>query len=132
MTARHMSAGRVSAFVRAWRRVFPTDVEIDVRVEGERLLLADLEALTKPRVVVRTFPQLQALAVGTIIKTQGDRAAQIEAREEWDLDTGAEVESKRLIYAGTDLDDVILPTPDRETLDTLRRMLPAIVIDPLD
>jgi hypothetical protein len=63
---------------------------------------------------------------------QGDRAAQVEAREEWDLNTGAEIESKRLIYVGTELDDVILPTPDRETLDTLRRMLPAVVIDPLD
>jgi hypothetical protein len=125
-----MARVRVAAFVRAWRRKGGSSLVGSF--SGAELWIEDLHALSKPRVVVRTFPQLQALAVGTIIRTQGDRAAQVEEREDWDLETGAEIESKRLIYAGTDLDDVILPTPDRETLDTLRRMLPAVVLDPLD
>lgn len=131
MTGRHMARDRVAAFVRAWRRA-PVSGRILATVAEIDRLIDDLDALSKPRVVVRTLPQLQALPVGTKLVVQGDRAAQVEAREEWDLNTGAEVESKRLIYAGTELDDVILPTPDRETLDTLRRMLPAIVIHPLD
>jgi hypothetical protein len=136
-----MARDRVAAFVRMWKAevaylgrknresIFRVGRETATPVD---LLIADLEALSKPRQVIRTIEQLQALPVGTKLAVQGDRAAQVEAREDWDLDTGAEIESKRLIYAGTDLDDVILPTPDRETLDTLRRMLPAVVIDPLD
>jgi hypothetical protein len=127
-----MARQRVAAFALAWRRCFPTDVEIDVRVEGERLRLDDLEALSKPRVVIRTLAQLQALPAGTKLAVQGDRAAQIDKAEAYDEGTGEELEAKRLLYVGTDLYDNLLPDPSAEELDTLRRMLPAIVIDPLD
>jgi hypothetical protein len=83
--------------------------------------------------VIRTLAQLQALAPGTVLKVQGDRAAQIEAYEDVD-DEGELLEVKKLIYVGTDLDDYLTERygPDLATRDTLRRMLPAIVIDPLD
>lgn len=123
-----MARDRVAAFVRLWRaRALPSTI---YKLNDVDLWIEDLDAISRPRQVIRTIEQLQALPVGTKLAVQGDRAAQVEAREWWDLDTGAEIESKRLIYAGTELDDVILPNPiDRETLDTLRRMLPAIVID---
>jgi len=128
VTGRHYAAQtRVQQFVKAWKRAFPNRGTVTNGFGIYDLQLVDLEELMKPRQVVRTLPELQALPVGTKLIVQGDRAAQIEHREAWDYDTGAE--SKRLLYVGTELDDVILPTPDRDTLDTLRRMLPATVID---
>ena len=134
MTARHMAADRVGAFVRAWRRRFsPQGVDVVTGAEGVHLLLADLETLSRPRQVIRTIPQLCALAPRTVIMVQSGRAAQIEAYEDCD-EHGELIVVKKLLYVGTDLDDYLHP-PDRlykETPDTLRRMLPAIVIDPLD
>jgi hypothetical protein len=126
-----MARDRVGAFVRAWRRHFnPLGVDVVTGVEGVKLLLADLDALSRPRVVVRTLAQLQALQPGTVIRVQGDRAAQIEAHETYD-DEGELSPATRIVYVGTDLYD-LLTDPDPLTRDTLRRMLPAIVIDPLD
>lgn len=125
---------RVTQFVKAWKRHFtPTGVDIISGVEGARLWLSDLEALTAPRQVIRTIEQLQALDIGVMLKVQGDRAAQIETLD-WDVDSNGEIIlGKRIVYAGTDLFDYLLPDPlDKETLDTLRRMLPAIVIDPVE
>lgn len=82
------------------------------------------------RPVIHTLPELQALPPGTKLRVQGDRAAQIEKAERYDLDTGAEVDATRLLYVGTDLYDNVKPDPSREERDTLRRMLPAVVIDP--
>jgi hypothetical protein len=131
MTARHMARDRVAAFVRVWRRAgWSAPIS---SFNGAELLIADLEALTRPRQVVRTLAQLQALAPGTVLKVQGDRAAQVEAYEDVD-DEGELLEVKKMIYVGTDLDDYLTERygPDLATRDTLRRMLPAIVIDPLD
>jgi hypothetical protein len=137
MNGRHVAAqGRVRNFVKHWKAIRP-DRDVIMQAHGYAfedpadLLLVDLETLMKPRVVVRTIPQLQALAVGAIIVVQGDRAAQVEGYEDWDLETGAGIEAKRLLYVGTDLTDD-LTGPSMLARDTLRRMLPAIVIHPLD
>lgn len=131
MTARHMAQSRVAAFARVWRRAgWSATIS---SFNGADLLIADLEALTKPRQVIRTLAQLQALPAGTVLKVQGDRAAQVEATD-WDCDEQGEIiPGKRLMYVGTELDDYLMPEPiDQLSRDTLRRMLPAIVIDPVD
>ena len=126
-----MARDRVASFVRAWKKRDPLDPQPRViGMLGVDLMVADLEALSKPRVVVRTLAQLCALPVGTILKLQGDRAGQIEDYETYD-DDGELHPATRIVYAGTDLDDRLVEL-DRETADTLRRMLPAIVIDPID
>jgi hypothetical protein len=128
MNGRHMARDRVAAFARTWRRF--KQPQVVIRLNTIDLLIADLEALTRPRVVVRTLAQLQALAPGTVLKVQGDRAAQIDEHVTIDA-TGEFIEGACLVYAGTDLYD-LLTDPSKEDRDTLRRMLPAIVIDPLD
>ena len=128
-----MPRDRVADFVRAWRRRFGTIPGIDVvsGVEGAKLWVEDLEALVKPRVVVRTLAKLQALPVGTMLKVQGDRAAQVDRGDVYDPASGEAVEANVLIYVGTDEYDN-LTAPNADQRDTLRRMLPAIVIEPLD
>lgn len=81
------------------------------------------------RKVIHDLPALQALPPGTILKVQGDRAAQVEAHDDWDIKTGESVVAKHLSYVGTDLSDD-LTSPTKEERDTLRRMLPAVVVDP--
>jgi len=132
MNGRHVAAqGRVQRFVKAWHRRFTlVSAPVAANIDGVDLLITDLETLLTPRQVIRTLPELQALPVGTIIVTQGERAAQVEAWTDVD-DNGELIEVKRLIYAGTDLYDH-LRNPDPETRDTLRRMLPATVIDTKD
>ena len=134
MNGRHVAAqGRVRNFVKHWKAATARPVIMTAHgyafEDPADLTVVDLETLLTPRVVIRTLRQLQALAVGTIIVTQGDRAAQVEDYEAWDVETGAEVEGKRLIYVGTDLDDELLPNPTPRQRDTLRRMLPAVVIE---
>lgn len=128
MNGRHYRAqARVGHFVRLWNIAgWPERVH---SLNGADLLLVDLEELMKPRQVVRTIEQLQALPAGTVILVDSDRAAQVENAELYDLDTGAEIPATRLLYVGTDLYDNLTPDPSPEELDTLRRMLPAIVID---
>jgi hypothetical protein len=120
---------RVATFIRAWRRrgLQPTVSAI----HDAELLVVDLETLLKPRVVIRTLAHLQALAVGTIIVVQSGRAAQIDTDYGQITDDGEFVEGTRIFYVGTDLYDN-LTDPSKEERDTLRRMLPAIVVDPLD
>ena len=137
MTAgRHFARNRVEIFVKAWQARPLKSVVARIPQDGDAdpllLWIEDLAAISRPRVVVRTLPQLQALAPGTVIMTSAGRAAQVEGYEDWDLETGAKIEAKRLLYVGTDLYDNLLPDPDTQERDTLRRMLPAIVIDPLD
>ena len=131
MNGRHVAArSRVQHFVRLWNAAgWPDRVH---SLNGQDLLITDLETLLTPRQVVRTLPELQALPAGTIIVTQGERAAQVEAYEDCD-EEGELIVVKRLIYVGTDLDDYLTPERmHRDTLDTLRRMLPAIVLGTKD
>ena len=126
-----MARDRVAAFVRQWRRKGGSSLVGSL--SGAELWVEDLDVISKPRQVVRTLGQLQGLPKGTKLAVQGDRAAQVEGYDDVD-DNGELIEVKKLIYVGTDLDDYLAP-PDRltrETLDTLRRMLPAVVIDPVD
>lgn len=130
MNGRHvMAQGRVQHFVRLWNAAgWPDRVH---SLNGADLTLTDLETLLEPRQVVRTIEQLQALPLGTKLAVQGDRAAQVDTLD-WDVTPQGEVITvKRIVYVGTDLYD-LLADPGPVTRDTLRRMLPAVVIDPVD
>lgn len=133
--SRHFARSRVSIFVKAWQALPLKSVVARIPQEGDNdpllLWIEDLAAISKARRVIRTIAQLQALPAGTVLKVKGDRAAQIDKHETYDLDTGEEIPATRIEYVGTELYDLLLD-PDPETRDTLRRMLPAIVLDPLD
>jgi hypothetical protein len=133
VNGRHVAAqGRVRNFVKAWRALYPQRPKVTNGFGIYDLTVVDLETILTPRVVVRTIPQLQALAIGTVIMTAANRAAQVEGYEDCD-EHGELIVVKRLIYVGTDLDDYLTPSRmHHDTRDTLRRMLPAIVIHPLD
>jgi hypothetical protein len=72
--------------------------------------------------VIGTVSALMNLPHMTIVRVQTGAAAQI-------INDG---EAHYLSYAGTDLVDYLDPDSlkwDRESLDSLRRMLPAVIID---
>jgi len=138
MNGRHVAAqGRVGLFVKTWKKAFPNRDKVTNGFGIYDLTVVDLETLMQPRQVVRTLPQLQALPVGTIIVVQSGRAAQIEEDLEAYADEDGVIDvknAKRLIYVGTDLHDALTPAEHISPAerDTLRRMLPATVIDTKD